>query len=258
MTRKPLIAVFADTRDIESNVWHAAPDQYLQAVAKGAAVNPIIVPALGEDLDLDMILGIVDGVLLTGSRTNVEPAHYGMTGTDDDGPFDPARDNTTLPAVRNIVEMGLPVLAICRGLQELNVALGGTLAREIQEQPGVNDHRAPDAIARDEKFALRHAVETRPEGYLAAIVGGNSIEVNSLHRQAIDRLAPGLTVEGRSEDGIIEAVSFADADRFVIGVQWHPEYWYDTDIPSKNIFKAFGDSVRRHAWRRTGRSAEEG
>jgi putative glutamine amidotransferase len=138
------------------------------------------------------------------------------------------------------------VLAICRGIQELNVALGGTLATEIQELQGRMDHRAPESESQAERFAIQHPIRIKPDSCLGAILKEDSVKVNSVHRQAIDRLAPRLEVEAVAEDGTVEAVSVKDAKGFIVGVQWHPEYWVQSDAPSRKIFEAFGDAVREH------------
>jgi putative glutamine amidotransferase len=152
----------------------------------------------------------------------------------------------------------VPLLAICRGIQELNVALGGTLATEIQERPGSLDHRAPESDDQDERFAIRQPVAIRPGSCLAGVFGAGDIMVNSVHRQAVGRLGPRLQVEAVATDGTVEAVSVKDARAFAVGVQWHPEYWAKSDDNSAKIFRAFGDAVREHAARRAGiRTAAE-
>ena len=163
------------------------------------------------------------------------------------GPYDPDRDATTLPLIRKAIEHGVPLLAICRGIQELNVALGGTLAAEIQEREGSLDHRAPVSDNQDERFAIRQSVSIKPGSCLAGVFGAGDILVNSVHRQAIDRLGSRLQVEAVAEDGTVEAVSVKDARAFAVGVQWHPEYWVNSDGNSAKIFRAFGDAARAHA-----------
>ena len=161
-----------------------------------------------------------------------------------DGPFDQARDATSLPLIRRAIERGIPMLAICRGIQELNVALGGTLASEIQEQPGIWDHRKPEHDDRDVAFAIRQPVHVREGSCIAQHLGmSGEIQINSLHRQAIAETAPRLQVEATAADGTIEAVSVIDAKGFAVGVQWHPEYWAETDAPSRALFEAFGKAV---------------
>ncbi|MGN6142947.1 MAG: gamma-glutamyl-gamma-aminobutyrate hydrolase family protein [Mesorhizobium sp.] len=248
---QPLVAVSTDVRQFENYTWHAAPQQYLEAALSGAGVLPLLVPSFGERLDLDELLSAVDGVMMTGSKSNVHPSLYGKEATERDGPYDEARDATTLPLIRKAVERGVPLLAICRGIQEMNVALGGSLASEIQERPGSLDHRAPVSDNQDERFAIHQTVSIKPGSCLAGVFGAGDIKVNSVHRQAVDRLGPKLQIEAVAEDGTVEAVSARDARAFAVGVQWHPEYWVKSDSVSQRIFKAFGDAVRAHAAART-------
>ena len=207
----------------------------------------LIVPALEDGNDTDAILDRVDGVLVCGSASNVHPSLYGKEARESDGPFDPARDATSLPLIRRALDRGIPMLAICRGIQELNVALGGTLASEIQEQPGIWDHRKPPNVDRDTMYSIRQSVIVKEGSCLARVLGPGEVQVNSLHRQAISDTAPRLQVEAVAEDGTIEAVSVIDAKAFAVGVQWHPEYWAETDSPSRKLFAAFGDAVRDYA-----------
>ncbi|MCV0393972.1 MAG: gamma-glutamyl-gamma-aminobutyrate hydrolase family protein [Rhizobiaceae bacterium] len=254
---QPLVAVSTDVRQFENYTWHAAPRQYLAAAIEAAGVFPVLVPSFGERLDLQTLLDRVDGVMLTGSKSNVNPAHYGGEASEANGPYDDARDATTLPLIRRAIERGVPLLAICRGIQELNVALGGTLATEVQEIEGRIDHRAPQSDSQDERFAIRQPVRIAEGSCLAGVFGAGEIMVNSVHRQAIDRPGGRLVVEAVAEDGTVEAVSVADAPGFAIGVQWHPEYWAASDENSARIFRAFGDAVREHASRRDYRAAAE-
>ena len=242
----PLILVPADVRPGDGYVWHAAPETYLNALFHGSGAIPLILPSLGGDLDLDALLGRVDGVLLTGSRSNVHPSCYDAPATAKAEPYDPRRDAVTLPLIAAALRHGVPLFAICRGMQELNVALGGTLVAEVQEEPGRSDHRAPASDDADVRFAIRHEVAIVPGGILAGILGEDMIRVNSLHRQAIGRLAEGLVVEATAPDGTIEAVRVRDAAGFALGVEWHPEYWVRTDPPSAKLFAAFGAAVRSY------------
>jgi putative glutamine amidotransferase len=250
--RQPLVAVSTDVKNFENYTWHAAPQQYLEAAISAAGVLPVLVPSFGDRLDLDELLSAVDGVMVTGSKSNVHPSLYGGDASEKNGPYDPARDATTLPLIRKAVERGVPLLAICRGIQEMNVALGGTLATEIQEREGSLDHRAPVSDIQDERFAIRQTVSIKPGSCLAGVFGAGDIMVNSVHRQAVDRLGPRLQVEAVAEDGTVEAVSVKDSRAFAVGVQWHPEYWAKSDDNSARIFRAFGDAVRLHAEARSG------
>lgn len=248
--RPPLVGVCADLREFDGHRWHAATGKYVEAAARAAGALPVIVPALGPELDSRLYLDRVDGLLLTGSKSNVHPSHYGAATTPAHEPYDEARDATVLPVILAALDRGMPLFAICRGMQELNVALGGTLAAEIQALPGRFDHRAPDSAEQDDRFAIRHPVAPRPGGLLASIVGDAPVMVNSVHRQGIDRLAPRLEVEATAEDGTIEAVSVRGAAGFALGVQWHPEYWAESDLPSRRLFEAFGAALRERIARR--------
>ncbi len=247
LNMQPIVAVVADVRQFDNYTWHCSPQQYLTAAFDVAGVLPLLVPAFGARIDVEALLSRVDGVLVTGSRTNVHPSNYGEAATPAHEPFDPARDATTLPLIRAAVARGVPLLAICRGMQELNVALGGKLATEIQEQEGIDDHRAPASDDNAVRFAIRHPIRVAAGTCLAPILGVGEVAVNSLHRQAISAMAPRLAAEAHAPDGTIEAVSVIDAPGFAIGVQWHPEYWANTDAPSRRIFEAFGAAVRAHA-----------
>lgn len=253
MTRKPLVALAADVRHFEGYDWHAAPSTYLDAAIETAGVVPLIVPAFGDAIDIEAILDAVDGVMVSGSKSNVHPARYGAEPSASHEPYDEARDATSIPLITRALERDIPVFAICRGIQELNVALGGSLATEIQEGEGRMDHRAPESTEQNERFAIRHPVKVAPGSCLAQALGDTeTVRVNSLHRQAIDRLGNGLVAEAVADDGTIEAVSVKDTATFAIGVQWHPEYWHREDNVSRRLFEAFGEAVRAHARARSG------
>jgi putative glutamine amidotransferase len=247
MVSRPLVLLSSDQKRIGDALWHATPSTYVEALIFGADAMPVLLPSMAGALDLDAILDRVDGVLLTGARSNVHPELYDEPETPEHAPFDAARDATTLPLARRAIERGVPLLAICRGFQELNVALGGSLHAEIQTFEGRMDHRAPEAPTEDRRYAIRHPVRLVPDGCLGRIVGADEIEVNSLHHQGLARLAPGLIVEATAPDGTVEAVRVEWATAFAYGVQWHPEYWVRSDAPSARIFAAFGDAVRAHA-----------
>lgn len=242
----PLIAVTSDIKFIDIYDWHAAPRTYIDALIKHANVTPLIVPSLEDESGIDEILQRVDGVLLTGARSNVHPPNYNEQPSEAHEPYDQQRDATTLPLARKAIAAGLPLLAICRGIQELNVALGGTLSTEIQQEEDRMDHRGTDNVHNDIRFEITHNVQVKEGSCLAEILGAGEVPVNSLHRQAIKIPATNLAVEATAPDGTIEAVSVIGAKNFAIGLQWHPEYWADTDAPSSKIFKAFGDAARKH------------
>ena len=243
---KPLILITSDVKPVDGYKWHAAPSTYLNAVLTGADGIPVILPSLGEDLNLDDVLDRADGVLATGSRSNVYPELYGQVPTEENGPYDRERDATTLPLLRRAVARGIPVFAICRGMQELNVAFGGSLLTEIQEMDGRMDHRAAVSDDQSERFKIAHPIEIEDDSKLADVLGSEPVEVNSLHRQALGELGTSLVVEARAADGTIEAVSVDGAPGYVLATQWHPEFWVATDSPSKKLFKAFGEAARAY------------
>jgi putative glutamine amidotransferase len=220
--------------------FHIAGDKYIRAVSEGAGALPLVIPALGASLDIADLLGRLDGLLITGSPSNVEPARYGGPSSVAGTLHDPERDGTTLPLIRAAVSAGVPLLAICRGIQELNVALGGTLHQRVQELPGKLDHRADDERPVEEQYAKVHPVSLTPGGMLAQITGAAEIRVNSLHAQAIDSVADGLSVEAVAPDGLVEAVSVTGAASFALAVQWHPEWRFWECADSSAIFRAFG------------------
>jgi len=225
---------------------HAASDTYIRSVDQVIDAIPILIPAMGDRLDIDGVLSRIDGLLLTGSRSNVLPSLYGGPPHPDGTPEDPARDGATLPLIRAAIEQGVPLLAICRGMQELNVALGGTLDQRIQDLPGRMDHSTPvDQALHAVRIAKAHAVQVEPGGQLHRIAGTLSFPVNSLHNQGIARLAPGLEVEATAPDGTIEAVRVRSSRGYAFGVQWHPEYDFETDSVSRAILTSFGEAIRQ-------------
>lgn len=256
MSLHPLVGIPACVKQIEKHRFHAAGQKYVWAVAEGAACQPVIIPALGDHYDVDVMLARFDGILVTGSVSNVEPRHYQGPESRRPDLHDPERDATTLPLIRRAVAAGVPLLAICRGIQELNVAYGGSLHQHVQELPGKLDHRSPRGEEDlDILYGLAHEIEIRPGGPLAAIAGATRLKVNSLHGQGIDRPGQGLTVEARAPDGIVEAVSVDNAPGFALGIQWHPEYKYWENEFGRALFKAFGDACRTFAEARRARTA---
>jgi putative glutamine amidotransferase len=227
--------------------FHVAGDKYVRAVSDGAGALPLVIPALGAGLDLERLLDRLDGLLITGSHSNVEPRHYQGEASRPGTLHDPDRDETTLPLIRAAIARGVPLLGICRGLQELNVALGGTLHQQLHETPGRRDHRARENLPTPRQYDPAHTVTTVPGGLLAAITGMEELTVNSLHMQGIDRLAGRLAVEAMSPDGVIEAVRVVDAPAFALAVQWHPEWRFWEDPASTRLFAAFGEAVAARA-----------
>jgi putative glutamine amidotransferase len=252
-SHSPLIGIPACVRALDSQPFHTVGEKYITAVTSGAGGLPLLIPSLGDVFDMRDLVSRLDGLLVTGSPSNVAVQLYSGKPDRPDSPQDPKRDATTLPLIRAALAEGLPLFCICRGIQELNVALGGTLFTQIHEEPGAFDHRSVKTADFDLKYAPRHAVDLAPGGEMARLLGSKRIEVNSLHWQAIDRLADRLTVEGRAPDGVIEAVRVSDAGGFALGVQWHPE-WKVTENPvSLALFQAFGKAARARAERRRAR-----
>jgi putative glutamine amidotransferase len=222
-------------------------EKYIEAVARGAEAVPVLVPALGPGLDLQSLLNACDGLLLTGSASNVEPHHYGGPASAPGTLHDPNRDATTLPLIPQAIAAGLPVLAICRGFQEMNVAFGGTLHQRLHELPGNLDHRDDESLPLDDQYAPAHEVLLEPGGQLEKIAGADRLLVNSLHWQGVATLGRQLAVEARAPDGVIEAFRVADAPTFALGLQWHPEWQYAKNPFSRALFAAFGTASRQRA-----------
>jgi putative glutamine amidotransferase len=242
MTSPPLVGLPADSKPIGLHRYQAVGEKYVRAVRLGAEALPLLVPSLEPPLPLADVLASLDGLLLTGAYSNIEPHHYDGGPSWEGNLHDPARDANTLSIVPLAIALGVPVLAVCRGLQEVNVALGGSLHQKVHEVPGKHDHREDPAAPLDAQYGPGH--EVRLSGSLAAIAGADRAIVNSLHGQGIDRVAAGLRVEAVAPDGLVEAVRLDRDDRFLLAVQWHPE-WKLMDNPFYlGIFRAFGDACR--------------
>lgn len=238
---RPIVGIPACSKLIANHRQHATPARYGEALILAAGAVPVLIPAEGEIMLA--LLDRLDGILFDGSPSNVEPSRYGAAVDETPGAHDPDRDATTLPLIRAAIARGLPILGICRGVQEINVALGGTLSQKAYELPGRMDHRAGNGTLA-EQFAVKHAVYL--SGEIAQICGGTSIDVNSLHGQAIGELAPGLVVEAMAPDDTIEGIRVKDAKGFAIGVQWHPE-WEVLAFPDRRrLFESFGQACRRY------------
>jgi putative glutamine amidotransferase len=244
---RPLIGIPADRRLVGPHPFHMVGEKYACAVLEAAEALPLLIPAFGEELQLDELLGSLDGILFTGSPSNVEPHHYQGTPSEPGTLHDPERDATTLPLIRKAVQAGVPVLGVCRGFQEMNVAFGGTLHQKVHEVAGYDDHRDDTTLPLDVQYGPAHEVILEPGGLLRAMAGSERLQVNSLHSQGIDRLAPGLVVEARATDGLIEAFHVRNAPRFAIAVQWHPEWKVMSNPFSRALFAAFGAASRERA-----------
>ncbi len=247
----PLILIPCDNQEVGGHFYHVLGRKYTDAVWIAAQGLPLIVPT-GGAAGIGPYLDLADGILLTGSPANVHPSHFEQEVHDPSLPLDRERDAVTLPLVRLAIERGLPLLAICRGLQEINVALGGSLHQAIHELEGKADHRGPDEAPPDEVYAPAHEIEAVPGGVLERIAGARRLMVNSVHGQGIDRVAPGLAVEAWSPDGVAEAVRIVEHPGFALAVQWHPEWRVLENPVSTRIFQAFGEACRAARRRRTG------
>ena len=227
--------------------FHMVGEKYAHAVLEAADALPLLIPSFGEELRLDDLVQRLDGILFTGSPSNVEPRHYDGTPSEPGTLHDPERDATTLPLIRKAVQAGIPVFGVCRGFQEMNVAFGGTLHQKVHEIPGYDDHRDDTSLPLDVQYGPAHDVILEPGGLLRAMAGSDRVQVNSLHSQGIDQLAPGLVVEARATDGLIEAFHVRNAPRFAVAVQWHPEWKVMTNPFSRALFAAFGAASRERA-----------
>ena len=241
---RPVVAIIANSYLIEERYeTHGGGTLNSAAVAQVAGALPVIVPSDPEFVTVGELLDRFDGFLLPGGRPNVHPEEYGHEPTEAHGAFDRARDTIALPLIRACVERGQPFLGICRGFQEVNVAMGGTLHPEIRELPGRMNHRMPPEGTIEEQFALRHKIALTPGGRFAQVFGAEEVMVNSLHGQGIELPGPRIVVEGHAPDGTPEAIYVKDAPGFTLSVQWHPEWNAADDPVSRPLFEAFGEAV---------------
>lgn len=247
----PLIGIPCCVREIRDHPSHIVNEKYVLAASDATGGLPMLIPALGERIDAAELAARLDGLILTGSPSNVEPHHYRGTPSRAGTLHDSQRDRTTLPLVRAAVAQGVPLVAICRGIQELNVALGGSLHQRVHEVAGRIDHRSRQGTTAERYAHDAHRVSLAPGGLLERLAGAPELLVNSLHAQGIDRLAPPLVVEAEAPDGQIEAVRHRAA-AFVVGVQWHPEYRVLDSAFGRALFAAFGEACRGFARRRRG------
>lgn len=227
--------------------FHAVGEKYARAVLEAADAVPVVIPAMAQELGMDELIDRLDGLVFTGSPSNVEPHHYQGAPSAPGTLHDPARDAVTLPLIRKAVGAGVPVLGICRGFQEMNVAFGGTLHQKLHEVPGHMDHRDDESQPLEVQYGPAHEVTLEPGGLLRTLAGTDRLQVNSLHSQGVDRLGPDLAVEARAPDGVVEAFRVPGARRFAIAVQWHPEWKVMENPFSRALFAAFGAASRDRA-----------
>jgi putative glutamine amidotransferase len=219
-------------------------DKYAQAIQLGAQAVPFTLPCASAS-EIDSLLNHCDGVLFTGSPSNVHPSHFQQDVLRPELPLDPQRDALSLPLIHACIAHGVPMLGICRGFQEINVALGGSLHQQVHEVAGLQDHREPHDLSYADQYAVRHPIRILPNTALAQWAGGDTAMVNSLHGQGIDRLAEDLTPLAYAPDGLVEAVQVRSAKAFAYAVQWHPEWRCQDNSFYLQIFKAFGDACRQ-------------
>lgn len=249
MSRKrPVVGVIGNSAVLnESYHVHAGGVMNSSAVAEVAGAMPLLIPADPRFVSVAELLEACDGFLLTGGRPNVHPEEYGEDETPAHGTFDRCRDAITLPLVRACVERGQPFLGVCRGFQEVNVALGGTLYPEIRDLPGRMNHRMPPDGTLEEKFALRHSVRFTEGGVFHRVLGSVEVMTNTLHGQGIKSPGARIVIDGHAPDGTPEALYVRDAPGFTLSVQWHPEFNAANDPASRPLFVAFGEAVRAFA-----------
>ena len=249
MTPLPRVGLPTDHKQIGAHPFLAVGEKYVRAVVDGAGCLPLLVPTLDPVLPLREVLAGLDGLLLTGAVSNIEPHHYSDESSYEGNLLDPRRDATNLPLIPLAIEMGVPVLAICRGFQEVNVAFGGTLYQKVHEQPGFMDHRENKDDPLDAQYGPAHDIALVPGGLLAGLAGDTRATVNSLHGQGVRRLGEGLVVEAQAPDGLVEAFRH-DGPAFMLAVQWHPEWKVRENAFYLATFRAFGDACRARAARR--------
>jgi putative glutamine amidotransferase len=245
MRGRPVVGLVCDHRVIDDYPAHLVLEMYIAAVRDGIQAVPLLIPSLDPPLDPIDILSSVNGLLFPGSVSNVSPALYGGAAARNPAELDERRDATSIPLMRTAAAAGIPLLTICRGTQELNVALGGTLHQRVHEVPGRLDHRERPDLPEEQQWGPVHPVTVSPEGLLAQLVGARQFDVNSLHGQGIDKLAPGLHADAAAPDGQIEAVSMPSGPGFLLGLQWHPEWRWAENAVSRAIFDAFAQALRR-------------
>jgi putative glutamine amidotransferase len=244
---KPLIGIPADRRLLGLHPFHCVGEKYIEAVARAADAIPVLIPSLDALVPVEELLERVDGVFLTGSASNVEPHRYAGPASDAGTPHDPHRDAVTLPLIPLAVASGVPLLGVCRGFQEMNVAFGGTLWQKVHEVPGLTDHRENKEDPLEVQYGPAHEVELVPGGVLHRLAGSDRIQVNSVHGQGVQTLGGALEIEARAPDGLVEAFRVRDARDFAVAVQWHPEWQVMSNPFSHALFAAFGAAARERA-----------
>ena len=248
--RSLIVGIPCDYRMLGPHPFHVAGDKYIRAVRESTGAVPLLIPSLATPIPPEELLATLDGLLFTGSPSNVAPRQYNGTAPREGVLQDENRDGTTLPLLKAAIAAGTPTLCLCRGFQELNVAMGGSLHQHVHELEGRLDHREDLSAPLDEQYGPAHEVQVVEGGLLASIVRERRFQVNSLHSQEIDRLAPLLHADALAPDETIEAVSVPEAKGFALGLQWHPEWRWSENPVSREIFGAYAEAVQQYARRR--------
>ncbi|TRX57827.1 gamma-glutamyl-gamma-aminobutyrate hydrolase family protein [Thalassomonas sp. M1454] len=238
----PVVGIICDREIIGPHPFHIAGDKYIQAIVKGSNCLPLLIPALGSSLALEQLVSSVDGILFTGGYSMVDPNYYQDEGAEPGTKLDLHRDSTSLPLIKKAVDLGVPIMGICRGFQEMNVAFGGSLHQKLHQVSGLIEHRENNDLPLEQQYAAAHPISVKENGKLAQIVNDLSFNVNSLHTQGVNQLGKGLTSEATAEDGLIEAFSVDNAKSFALALQWHPEWKFQQNPQSTKLFQAFGEA----------------
>ena len=243
--RRPIIGIPADVKQLGEHPFNVVGTKYIDAIVNVAECTPILLPAIGSQQDIANILSVIDGLFLTGAVSNVEPQRYGKTLLNSDTLLDKSRDATTFPLIDAVLSAGKPLFGVCRGFQELNVAMGGTLHQAVHEQPNMMDHREkPGSL--DIQYGPAHQVKLTENGLLQQLFAyADEITVNSLHGQGIAQLGKHLTIEATAPDGLVEAIAVSNAKNFALAVQWHPEWKATENNQSIALFNAFGQACKQ-------------
>ncbi|MFT5519710.1 MAG: putative glutamine amidotransferase [Enterobacterales bacterium] len=251
--RYPLVGIPSDVKRHGLSAFQGVGEKYINAVVHGSDVCPILIPAQGpgEDLEpmdehriIETLMENIQGLFLSGSTSNVQPSLYSNENSLTPDDHDPQRDSMSLAMIRAALKKKMPILAVCRGIQELNVALGGTLHQKVHELEGMMDHQEDKTLDRNGQYQAAHSIKLVSGKFLSGLVNTDTQIVNSLHGQGLQKLGTGLIAEAHAQDGLVEAISLADTTQYVLGVQWHPEWQFRDNALSCAIFKSFGDAVR--------------
>ena len=245
--KRPIVGIPACIKMVGEHPFHSVGAKYINAILDVAECIPLVLPAIGDKQNINALLEFVDGILLTGSESNVAPKHYNKALDKSDMLMDPDRDATTLPLIKAAIDSGVPLLGICRGFQEVNVAYGGTLYQEVYAQTSMMNHQEKTG-ALEVRYGPAHPVNLTSGSFLQELLGGaDTITVNSVHGQGIEKLGNNLSSEALAPDGLIEAIRVKDSKNFALAVQWHPEWKVTENAESMAIFRAFGDACKAYA-----------